>query len=567
MKHNSKVVSFDRSAAYVRHRALKNMRDNNPVDALELMRNAVEHSPGNREYLLDLAEMYCEMGCHEQSNRILLDMIAEKDAPAECYYGLALNQFGKNEFEAARRALLLYQRHTKDGAYLEEAGGLTAEIDYYDAMRRPLNRRFGRAAQVSARACDALKADDPGKACRLFQRSFALNPDQMEMRALYAMALYLSGERACALEEARRSVANPESSVRALCVAAQVFYLCGKRAQAKELASRAIAKHPVDVELRVMIFALGEMDMPAQAAEAVKAALREAPHDKSLLHMRAVALHRSGAPDSLAAGFWLRILRIDPGDSIAQFYYDAANAGKLNENEPGYIYEVPDHEFRRRLMLIADVLADGLESAVACWRSDAKFRQILIWAAGTGDESCGRAAVMVLASAADEQADSAVRELLYRSDIPIAVKMHALLFLRLRGADIHAFMPPGMDEQDGLLPEPDEILRTMPACERQLVRYAAEVLEIQYGVRPISALAVMWRMYRKGCEQDNDPLVSTQEAAAALAWNYLLQHGLRAPLSNLAIQFHCNKRRMIYYARRMAAVLEAQGENQENEDY
>ena len=80
MKHNPKVVSIDRSAAYVHHRAMKNRRDNNPVDALELLRSAVEQSPENREYKLDLAEMYCEMGCHEQSNRILLDLLAESDA-------------------------------------------------------------------------------------------------------------------------------------------------------------------------------------------------------------------------------------------------------------------------------------------------------------------------------------------------------------------------------------------------------------------------------------------------------------------------------------------------------
>ena len=145
MKYNPKVVSFDRSAAYVHHRALKNMRDNNPVDALELMRHAVEQSPDNREYRLDLAEMYCEMGCHEQSNRILLDMIAQKDAPAECYFGLALNQFGRNEWESARQALLIYQRYAAEGEYIEDAGGLNAEMDYYDAMKRPLNRKIGRA--------------------------------------------------------------------------------------------------------------------------------------------------------------------------------------------------------------------------------------------------------------------------------------------------------------------------------------------------------------------------------------------------------------------------------------
>ena len=62
MSYNPKVVSIERSAAYVHHRAMKNRRDNNPVDALELLRQAVEQSPENREYRLDLAELYCEMG-------------------------------------------------------------------------------------------------------------------------------------------------------------------------------------------------------------------------------------------------------------------------------------------------------------------------------------------------------------------------------------------------------------------------------------------------------------------------------------------------------------------------
>lgn len=567
MNHNPKVVSFDRSAAYVRHRALKNMRENNPVDALELMRQAVEHSPDNREYQLDLAEMYCEMGCHEQSNGILLDLIAQQDAPAECYYGLALNQFGRNEFESARQALLLYRRHAGNGEYIEDAGNLTAEIDYYDAMRRPLDRKKGRAAQVAGRACDALKADDPEKACRLFRRSFEIWPDQMEMRALYAMALRLTGENEQALQEARRSVAGDQTSIRAICLAAQVFYMSSLNAEAEKLAQRAIDQHPVDVELRLMIFALGEMNMPAKAAEALKAALREAPHDKSLLHMRAVALHRAGAPDDQVENFWLRILRIDPEDSIARFYHEAAREGRLSENEPPYIYEVPNGEFRRRLACIADALSKGVEGAVERWKNDPEFRRLLIWAAGTGDENCGRAAVMVIASAADPQAESAMRALLYRGDIPLSVKLHGMLFLRLRGADVRTFMPPGMNEEDGVLPEPEILLRDMPACERQLVRFTGDILEAEYGVRACSALALLWRAYKETCRGENDPLVSTQEAAAALAWNYLLRHGEKASAARLSQLFGCKTRRLVYYARRMAAVLEMQEGKHEDEDH
>jgi len=121
MSYNPKVVSFERSAAYVHHRAMKNRRDNNPVDALELMRQAVEQSPDNREYLLDLAEMYCEMGCHEQSNRILLEMLAQPDAPAECYYGLALNQLGMNDLEGAKQSLRLSLILTKSTYCLQQS--------------------------------------------------------------------------------------------------------------------------------------------------------------------------------------------------------------------------------------------------------------------------------------------------------------------------------------------------------------------------------------------------------------------------------------------------------------
>ena len=108
----------------------------------------------------------------------------------------------------------------------------------------------------------------------------------------------------------------------------------------------------------------------------------------------------------------------------------------------------------------------------------------------------------------------------------------------------------------------------MPACERQLVRFAGEVLEAEYAIRAESALALMWQAYRNGCAGDNDPLVCTQEAAAALAWNYLLGHDVRVSVRRLARLFGCRERRMVFYARRMAAVLEKQGEiPQDDEDH
>ena len=556
MKHNSKVVPFDRSAAYVRHRALNNMRENNPVDALELMRSAVEHSPDNREYLLDLAEMYCEMGLHEQSNRILLDMIAQKDAPAECYYGLALNQLGKNELESARQALNLYRQHA-GGEYEQDVVGLATEIDFCDAMKKPLDRKLRRAVQIAEHACEALRADDPERARALFERSLALQPGQTEMRALYAMALKLLDEEEAALREAKAAVEDEEASVRTLCVAAQVFWVCGRIDEGRFLARRAIDLRPDGVELRLLTFALCELEMYAEAAEAAKGVLRETPHDKHFLHLRAVTLHRSGAEDALAEPFWLRILRIDPEDSVARYYHEIALRGELRDIEPELVYEVPAEEYRRRMTVITDCLEQSSELATKRWREDKTFRELLRWALNTQNEYCGRAVAMLLVNVDDEVADSVLREMFYNAAIPIPVKLHAALLLQLRGADLYRFLPPGTDIQDGLLPEPSELLERIPVGDRQLVRLAGDILDVNYGIRSLSSLTMLWYSYRRAYREGGvDPLICTGEAAAALTWNYLLRRGVKVSPQKLSLQFQCSERRMVFYARRMAAMLE-----------
>ena len=563
MKHNPKVVPFNRSAAYVHHRALKNLRDNNPIDALELMRHAVEHSPENQEYRLDLAEMYCEMGYHEQSNRILLDMIAGENPPAECYYGLALNQFGKRETESARRALGLYRKYATEEEYdQQDVIGFCCELDLYDYAGKSSGRKAERAARIAQRACSAMRENDLETAVRLFRRSLSLIAGQPGVRALYAMALKLCGDEKGALKEAEKAVQTGEKSVRALCLAAQVYNMCGRREEAGRLAMQAIELRPGDVKLRLLAFVLCELGMYAEASEAIKRALRETPYAREMLHLRAVAMHKQGAADDQVEPFWLRILRIDPKDSIAQYYHDMALAGRLGEIEPELVYQVPAEEFRRRLREIAQALNAGLESAAMRWREDREFRKLLIWAAETQEEACGEVAVMVIASAGDAESESVLRELLYRVNMPLQVKQLALRCLRWRGADLARLIPPDVMPRDGMLPEPDTLLADLSVGERQLVRLAADRLEEAFGVRVVSALAVMWKTYREGVEAGRDPLINIGEAAAALAWNYCLKHGFKVTVRRLSTMFDCKIRKMVFYARHMAAVLERVGSGQ-----
>lgn len=556
MSYNPKVVSIDRSSAYVHHRAMVNRRENNPVDALELMRHAVERAPENREYQLDLAELYCEMGCHEQSSRLLLDMLAKDDAPAECYYGLALNQLGMNDLEGARQSLRLYRQAAPEGAHSQDVNRLASELDIFEAMNRPVSRKLFRAMKVADRACTALQAGDVERAIRLFESSLSLSSEQYEMRAMYAMALLMNGDDDRAREEAQIASEGFPPSARALCVASQVFAALDETIKAKELLQKVISERPEGVELRLLIYSLGEVDMHEDIAECARLALQETPYDRQLLHIRAAALHHLGTPDSQVLRFWQRILRIDPEDSVAQFYLDACVRGELAQNAPSYTYQVPDEECQRRTEWLVARLGGGLSAAQKRWDEESEFRQMVLWASKGDDDKLRRAAVTMIAAMEDEKAQSSIRSLMFGRELQPELKNHAAMLLKLRGADMKRLLPVENIVEDSLLPDAESLLSEMPVGERQLIRYTAEILEGEYGSAVQSELALLWAIYRRGRGTHADPLINTEAASAALAYNYLLMHGRRPSISRLSKQFGCPARRLVFYACRIAEILE-----------
>ncbi len=566
MNRNLKVVSFARSPAYVHHRAMMNRRDNHIVDALELLRRAVEESPQNREYRLDLAELYCEIGCHEQSSRLLLDMLAEGDGPSECYYGLALNQLGMNDVAGAMRSLRLYRRQDPEGAHLEEVRQLAAEIDFFSELGHNASRKVNRAARIASRACDAMKADEPEKACRLFEQSLALASEQYEMRALYAMALLIRGESELAREQAERAAAGYPPSPRALCVCAQVYALMGDVTTARSLIDRAANEKPQGQDLRLMIYAMGELRMDDRVAEYARLALQETPFDRDILHMRAVALLRGGASEKRVSRFWARILRIDPEDTVAQFYQAAAIRGELRRLAPEYAYQVPPREFSRRLEALVDELSQGYEHIERLWGDDPAFRQLVKWAVASEDPRLSRAAMTALTTIDTEESRSLLRALIFGGDLPDELKIHAALALKLQGIEQEKLMPQSTGLGDGFLPDAETMLSRLGVGERQLVRYADEVLKREYDVSAQTQLLLMWTAYRQLRGTRTDPLLRIDSAAAALAYNYMLIYGPEPDLSKLARDFGCVERQMVFCARRIAGCLEKIGGFTSDED-
>ena len=556
MSKDSNIVPFERNADYIYNRAMKNLRDNNVVDAIELMRHAINKTPDNQKYKLDLAEMYSEIGYHEQSDRLLLDVAAKGDAPAECFYTLAVNRVNENDLAGAKRALESYKIRTIGYEPMPQAELLDSELEFYGALDSGLDRKQRRAYRMAENACELLRREDMFGARRLFERSLNIMPLHSDTRALYAMVLMLCGEDDNARSEARKAIAGKDATIRSMCVAANVLSNVGAYDEAVGVIRKIIDIKPRNNELRMLIYAMCEMNMYTELMDSVRLALQETPYDKLLMHIMAVSVLKNGGSLEEASNFWLRILRIDSEDTVAGFFHDSAAAGILESDELNYEYQVPEKEREARLKYIVSKLGGGIENISKTWNEEPRFRMMLQWALSTGETQFVYVAMAVYAAIDDENAVSLLREALYNSHIPSELKSYIASIIKFKGYDLSKYLPPDADERDGFLPDADEILSKLPVGQRQLIRLAGDIMEAYCGRSALSALAIIWCTYREGRKLFTDPLIRTEAAAAALVYNYLIIHGEKeVSVSKIIKLAGCTTRQFKFFSDRMNKVI------------
>lgn len=559
MSLNPKVVPFDRGADFVHQRAKKNQRENNLVEALELMRKAVAQSPDNETYAMDLAELLSETGCRASANRLLLDMLAKGKNADRCLYDLAVNMLSSNDPEGAKRLLKLCADRGESPEYRDQARALSGEIEMYETLNRPASRRQERMLSMSDAACEKLRVGDVEGARRLFQRVLEKDETQRDVQALMAMACIMSGESAAAVAHAERAVIEPGTTLRALCVSAQVYAMAGDEKSMRAALETAREMGADGPDCYMLVFSLFEAGMFAEARDEALMALRETPYDRLLMHVVALCILNLGESKESAIKYWQRIVRIDPDDTVASYFLNAAENDTLDLSQISCEYQVPHGEILARFRYLTEKLTTDYDTLSDQWRSDPKFRAIIGWCLMADDLRFRELAVTMISSFDDAAAESMLREYMTRPDAGPDMTMRAAAVYQMRGRDIGRILPLDRGLEDALMPDGRRILEGMSVGHRQLVRLADDVLRQRYDIDAYDRLSLIWDVYRRGTSPKSDPMTATETAAAALAYCYLEISGHEPSVYTLSAQFRCPVRQLKYYVRHLSAVLERGG--------
>lgn len=558
MSLNPKVVPFDRGADFVYQRAMKNQRENNIVEALELMRKAVAQSPENATYALELAELLSETGCRTGSNRLLLDMLVQGREKGRCLYYLAMNMLGSNDPDTAKRLLRMCQTE-EDAIYRDQARNLSGEIEMYESLNRPANRRQERVMTLSDDACEKMRTGDHEAARRLFGRALEKDDSQRDVQAMMAMACMLTGDREAAIAHAERAVSEPGTTLRALCVSAQVYAMAEDENRMRNalIAARELGAEGMDCYM--LIFSLFEAGMYAEAKEEAIVALRETPYDRLLMHVTALSILNLGENKAGALKYWQKICRIDPEDTVAEYYLNAVKDDRLDLSAATCEYQVPRDEMFERFKFISDRLNTGYADLVDEWLDSERFRRIVGWCLISEDSNFRELAVAMLASFDDETSESMLREFLSRPDTEMNIILRAAAIYQMRGKDLSRVLPLKGGMEEAMMPDGRRIMDGMSVGHRQLVRLADDMLKKYYDIAAFDRLSVMWEVYRSFTSANSDPMTTTETAAAALAYCYLKMMGEEAGLVTISAQFDCSLRQLKYYVKHLTAVLEKGG--------
>lgn len=565
MKHNPKIVAFNESSAFAYHRAMKNRRENNMLDALELMRAAAERSPEDSEYALKLANLYSEIGCFRQSARILLDQLAAGNACEECWFSLIFDLIALRATCSARALSRYLHQGMTEAEFIQAFHRATQSRPAHTNPPRCSTRHEYRAFCISERATNALQAGEIERALRLYLSSVALAPNRSELRVQYASALHAAGDTKRARAEIEFALGLPNIDLHTRIAAAQLTTILGDTDRVRALLMGIMAEHPAGAELKTLVYALYDAEMYPESANCARLALQETPYDRELLHARAVALSRSGVPDDRAEKYWLRILRMDPDDVVAEYYRAVAEKGRLKQIELDCLYRLPGTERARRLSLIQAHMSGGLDAMSEGYASDPEYRRAILWAAQTDDASLRSAALLTLAGLNNPEATSLARTILVCDELSMRLKMDALSLAGLRQTELCGAAEPFLRDC-ARETDIDALLKPFTVGERALIRRTIEQLERARAAASPVLPAYIWLKYRRDPATRSDLVSSMEAATGALTWACLSVCRKRPNLRTIHRRFGGSPRKLDYYVRRMGRALSSNKGETNDED-
>lgn len=437
-KQNGNILSFNQPAEFFIKKAEKHIDAGNLLEALSLYRCVLGMEPQNVEYLLNIAQIYSEMGLYAESNDVLLKIAKYGNTPTECLFALGCNYMGMKNYELADEAFEQYLSIDPEGEYAEDIDELFDIIDEEEyeeeGTLHDINRRM--LIDESCKGKQYLDKGDYKNAIRHLENVVKKDDTIFSAMNNLALAYFFDGKKQKAVETSERVIAVQPLNLHACCNLALFYSELNDHARASVYLNKLDTLLDIEPEdMHKVALTYCELGYHEKAYKWFLKITAFQPYDIRILHFCGLAALNCGQYAE-ALNCFNKILKIDPHNSLAVYYKTHAQEAKKNggHRELEYVYQVQYDEIKRRISYLNECLKKKEDCLRQKWNGESYFSSIISWGLNYGDEYIKKIVLEILSIFSDEKAEEAMRDFLLKSTETDEIKNDVFMYLKRMGA-------------------------------------------------------------------------------------------------------------------------------------
>ena len=431
-----RVIPFERDGAFFLRRGSERLDRNDLIEAISYYHQAYRRDPENVEIQLAIAEVLTEMHRYEESNSLLFPLLSREESPAECFFGIACNFLGLQEFSHAHDSLESYLALDPDGDYVADALDMLDVIEdegmlYSMPGVQPPEERD--ALNACARGRQLLENGRIDEAVKLLNDAAKKHRDLPFVKSNLALAYFCKRDFKHAMESIRSVLEEAPNDVQAHCNLLLFLHAAKDEAgvaREMEFLLSSNTQDPQDWNRMAVVFM--ELRRMHEALTVLKKLQITFPYDEGTLHRMGVCRYHLGQYRQ-AQACYDRLLKINPQDTVAAYYRricHRAIEGTPENIEWLYHYQVPYLEVLRRVRLINEASRQPHDALKERWSTDESFRTLFAWSLKLPDPAAKRAVLAMIAGFGDREAERVLRSFQLDQLQPDSVKQDVFAMLK-----------------------------------------------------------------------------------------------------------------------------------------
>ncbi len=535
-----KVIPFDQNAEFFHRKARKFIENNNYINALTYYRKAVEKEPDNIDYLLDLSEVFAEMGYYNESNKILYYIISKDPSAVDCYFGIGCNFLGLHDFDKAQECFEIYVDISNNGVYIDEALDIIEILknqEYYSEKYSSLDPIEERMFNDAVKGKDLLDKGDYKKAVKVLEKIASKEPVLTFVRNNLAIAYYCTNNIDKAIDQCNRVLKNNPNNIHANCNIALFLHEKGEIDESKQYVQKILKLKSDDPEeLQKIAVTLCELKYHSEANKMLKILLRYKPYDLKVLHYMGVScfnLNRFKA----ALSYWNKINKIEPNNHLSAFYKRHVKSvmnGEKKFKELLYNFQVPYDEVLRRIREIEETLKLPKSTLKDKWEREDTLLHLFNWSLELNDDQIKNTIINVVASFGDKKAEKFLRDFIFRKDENKELITEALVLLKNMNAPEPYIAYVGDNLVEVLVSVSNSKNDAMEKMLKNVPQYTIDNMHIRYGTGFEGEIKKLWETIAERISVDTIIRRKLEGWAAALELYYCITKGWKINKSVVA---------------------------------